>query len=94
MIAAYCALHEHGFAHSIETWIDGELAGGLYGVALGRMFYGESMFTRAPDASKIALVHLARQLDALGLRHDRLPDAHPASGVAGRARNPARRLYA
>lgn len=63
MIAAYCALHEQGFAHSVETWIDGELAGGLYGVALGRMFYGESMFTRAADASKIALVHLARQLE-------------------------------
>jgi leucyl/phenylalanyl-tRNA--protein transferase len=62
MIAAYGALHELGVAHSIETWIDGELAGGLYGVALGRMFYGESMFSRAPDASKIALVHLARQL--------------------------------
>jgi leucyl/phenylalanyl-tRNA--protein transferase len=62
MIDAYCALHDRGIAHSIETWIDGELAGGLYGVALGRMFYGESMFTRAPDASKIALVHLARQL--------------------------------
>ena len=62
MIAAYCALHELGIAHSVETWIDGELAGGLYGVALGRMFYGESMFTRARDASKIALVHLARQL--------------------------------
>ena len=62
MIAAYCALHEQGLAHSIETWIDGELAGGLYGVALGRMFYGESMFTRAADASKIALVHLVRQL--------------------------------
>lgn len=63
MIAAYCALHEQGFAHSVETWIDGELAGGLYGVALGRMFYGESMFTRAADASKIALVHLTRQLE-------------------------------
>ena len=62
MSVAYCALHEQGIAHSIETWIDGELAGGLYGVALGRMFYGESMFTRAPDASKIALVHLVRQL--------------------------------
>jgi leucyl/phenylalanyl-tRNA--protein transferase len=62
MIGAYCALHERGVAHSIETWIDGKLAGGLYGVAIGRMFYGESMFTRAPDASKIALVHLARQL--------------------------------
>ncbi|MBI4191987.1 MAG: leucyl/phenylalanyl-tRNA--protein transferase [Betaproteobacteria bacterium] len=62
MIAAYGALHEQGIAHSIETWIGGELAGGLYGVALGRMFYGESMFTRAADASKIALVHLVRQL--------------------------------
>ncbi len=62
MIAAYCALHERGIAHSIETWIDGELAGGLYGVAIGRMFYGESMFTRVPDASKIALVHLVREL--------------------------------
>lgn len=63
MITAYCALHDRGIAHSIETWIDGELAGGLYGVALGRMFYGESMFTRFADASKIALVHLARQLE-------------------------------
>jgi len=63
MIAAYCALHEQGVAHSVETWIDGELAGGLYGVALGRMFYGESMFTRVADASKIALAHLVRQLE-------------------------------
>ncbi len=62
MIAAYGALHDRGIAHSVEIWIDGTLAGGLYGVAIGRMFYGESMFTRAPDASKIALVHLARQL--------------------------------
>lgn len=63
MSDAYAALHERGIAHSIETWIDGELAGGLYGVSIGRMFYGESMFTRARDASKIALVHLARQLE-------------------------------
>jgi leucyl/phenylalanyl-tRNA---protein transferase len=63
MIAAYGALHELGVAHSVETWIDGELAGGLYGVALGRMFYGESMFTRVADASKIAFVHLVRQLE-------------------------------
>ena len=66
MIAAYCALHEQGLAHSIETWIDGELAGGLYGVALGRVFYGESMFTHAADASKVALVHLVRQLERWG----------------------------
>jgi leucyl/phenylalanyl-tRNA---protein transferase len=64
--AAYVRLHELGYAHSIETWIDGALAGGLYGVALGRMFYGESMFARVRDASKIALVHLARHLDAQG----------------------------
>lgn len=66
MIEAYHALHRRGIAHSIETWIDGELAGGLYGVAIGRMFYGESMFTRVRDASKIALVHLARQLERWG----------------------------
>jgi leucyl/phenylalanyl-tRNA--protein transferase len=59
---AYLALHRLGFAHSIEIWIEGRLAGGLYGVAIGRMFYGESMFSRVTDASKIALVYLARQL--------------------------------
>ena len=81
MIAAYCALHEQGFAHSVETWIDGELAGGLYGVALGRMFYGESMFTRAADASKIALVYLARQLERwqFGMIDCQLHTAHLAS---------------
>ena len=63
MIAAYSTLHHLGHAHSVETWIGGELAGGLYGVALGRMFYGESMFTRVPDASKIALTHLVRRLE-------------------------------
>jgi len=62
MIAAYTRLHQIGVAHSIETWIDGRLAGGLYGIALGRAFYGESMFTLVPDASKIAFVHLVRQL--------------------------------
>ena len=81
MIAAYFALHEQGFAHSVETWIDGELAGGLYGVALGRMFYGESMFTRAADASKIALVHLARQLERwqFGMIDCQMHTAHLAS---------------
>ncbi len=62
MIAAYCELHRLGHAHSVETWIDGELAGGLYGIALGRAFYGESMFARVSDASKIALAHLVPQL--------------------------------
>ena len=63
MIAAYCELHRLGYAHSVETWMDGELVGGLYGMALGRMFYGESMFSRRTDASKIALAHLAAQLE-------------------------------
>jgi len=62
MISAYCELHRLGHAHSVETWIGGELVGGLYGVALGRMFYGESMFAAVPDASKIALAHLACHL--------------------------------
>ena len=66
MRAAYQRLHELGYAHSVETWIDGKLAGGLYGVAIGRMFYGESMFTRVRDASKMAMVHLVRRLQRQG----------------------------
>ena len=66
MQAAYLALHRAGHAHSFETWRQGELVGGLYGVAIGRMFYGESMFSRAPDASKVALVSLVRELRARG----------------------------
>ena len=66
MRAAYVRLHELGYAHSAETWIDGELAGGLYGVAIGRMFYGESMFTRVRDASKLAMVRLVRRLQRQG----------------------------
>ena len=66
MVDAYGRLHEQGLAHSVETWRDGELIGGLYGVALGRMFYGESMFSRATDASKIAFVHLVKQLERWG----------------------------
>ncbi|HEX9672613.1 MAG TPA: leucyl/phenylalanyl-tRNA--protein transferase [Burkholderiales bacterium] len=62
MAEAYLRLHRSGRAHSVETWIGGTLAGGLYGVELGHMFYGESMFARVPDASKIALAHLVRQL--------------------------------
>ena len=68
MIAAYTALHELGFVHSVESWCDGELAGGLYGMALGKVFFGESMFTRAPDASKVALVRLVERLEAEGYR--------------------------
>ncbi len=58
MIEAYCELHELGYAQSIECWKDGELVGGLYGLAIGKMFYGESMFSREKDASKIALTYL------------------------------------
>ena len=64
MIDAYCRLHELGFAHSVEAWRDGELAGGAYGVSLGAAFFGESMFAKRSDASKIAFVHLVRQLEA------------------------------
>lgn len=60
--AAYQRLHELGWAHSVETWSDGELVGGLYGVAIGGLFAGESMFSRATDASKVALVHLVELL--------------------------------
>ena len=66
MLDAYTRLHLMGFAHSVETWMEGELVGGLYGLAIGRMFYGESMFSRRTDASKLALVHLCRQLDDWG----------------------------
>ncbi|MCK8602832.1 leucyl/phenylalanyl-tRNA--protein transferase [Desulfoferrobacter suflitae] len=62
MIDAYCRLHRLGFAHSIESWMEGELVGGLYGVAIGRVFFGESMFTQRTDASKVAFVHLVRML--------------------------------
>jgi leucyl/phenylalanyl-tRNA--protein transferase len=68
MIAAYTALHEMGLAHSIETWMEGELVGGLYGVAQGKMFFGESMFSRTTDASKVAFVHLVRHLERRGFK--------------------------
>jgi len=62
MSAAYKRLYQLGYAHSVETWHDGQLVGGLYGVAIGRVFYGESMFSRMNDASKVALVALCDQL--------------------------------
>ncbi|MDR2161531.1 MAG: leucyl/phenylalanyl-tRNA--protein transferase [Desulfovibrio sp.] len=68
MIAAYRLLHSLGLAHSAEAWHEGELAGGVYGLALGRIFFGESMFFRRPDASKAALVHLVRGLEAAGFQ--------------------------
>lgn len=63
MLEAYCLLHSQGYAHSVETWHEGQLVGGLYGVALGGIFFGESMFSQATDASKVALAHLVRQLE-------------------------------
>jgi len=63
MVSAYTVLHEMGLAHSVETWVGGELVGGLYGIAQGKMFFGESMFSRTHDASKIAFVHLVKQLE-------------------------------
>ena len=65
IIEAYCRLHESGFAHSVEVWRQGELAGGLYGVSLGKCFFGESMFTRINNASNIALVKLVEYLKKL-----------------------------
>jgi leucyl/phenylalanyl-tRNA--protein transferase len=68
MVDAYCRLHDQGFAHSVEAWHNGELAGGLYGVALGRCFFGESMFTRVANASKAALITLTHALQARGFQ--------------------------
>jgi len=68
MLEAYTRLHELGYAHSVETWQEGQLVGGLYGVALGGAFFAESMFTYTSDASKVALVSLVRQLQTWGFR--------------------------
>ncbi len=68
IIAAYTQLHQLGFAHSVEAWQGGKLVGGLYGVTLRGLFAGESMFSRATDASKVALVHLIWRLRAGGFR--------------------------
>ena len=65
IITAYCSLHKAGLAHSVEAWQDDKLAGGLYGVSLGRCFFGESMFTRISNASKVAFVALVEHLRAL-----------------------------
>jgi len=81
MMKAYDRLAALGYAHSVEVWSEGELAGGLYGVALGRMFYGESMFSRSADASKVALVYLVCQLERWGfeLIDCQMATAHLAS---------------
>ena len=66
MVKAYCSLHESGFAHSIEAWAGDRLVGGLYGVSLGKCFFGESMFTRISNASKVAFVVLVNHLKSQG----------------------------
>jgi leucyl/phenylalanyl-tRNA--protein transferase len=67
IVRAYSELHARGYAHSVESWRDGMLVGGLYGLALGRIFFGESMFAWETDASKVALVHLVDKLRGLGV---------------------------
>ena len=81
MRQAYNELHRLGFAHSVESWSGKKLVGGLYGLAIGKMFYGESMFAHATDASKVALAHLARWLDinGFGLIDCQMNTSHLAS---------------
>ena len=78
MINAYVELHRKGLAHSVETWLDGKLVGGLYGISLGKVFFGESMFSWESDASKVAFAHLCRQLHAwqFGLIDCQVPNEH------------------
>lgn len=78
MQAAYCQLHEQGIAHSVEIWEHGELVGGLYGIAMGKLFFGESMFSVRDNASKVALIALTRQLQRWGyhLIDCQVPSAH------------------
>lgn len=77
MIAAYYNLHQLGYAHSIECWLNDRLVGGLYGIQLGQVFFGESMYSLVPDASKVALVTLARQSN-IALIDCQLPNDHLA----------------
>ena len=81
MIEAYVRLHELGWAHSFEAWRGDTLAGGLYGISIGRVFFGESMFARETDASKVAFWHATRFLEAQGIEiiDCQLPSAHMAS---------------
>jgi leucyl/phenylalanyl-tRNA--protein transferase len=92
MLEAYGRLHELGYAHSVETWQKGALVGGLYGVTLGGAFFAESMFTRVPDASKVALVSLVRQLQAWGFRIIDCQQASPHVMRFGAEEIPRRRF--
>ncbi len=85
MQRVYLALHRSGYAHSVEVWLNGELVGGLYGLSLGEMFFGESMFSRVRDASKVALYHLCQRLLSWQFRliDCQIPSQHLATlGVA------------
>jgi leucyl/phenylalanyl-tRNA--protein transferase len=79
MIAAYCELNRLGYAHSVETWMEGKLAGGLYGVSIGKVFYGESMFSDAANASKIALALLCRNAPDISMIDCQMYTPHLAS---------------
>ena len=81
MEAAYVKLHQLGYAHSVETWLGDKLVGGLYGVSIGRMFFGESMFSLADDASKVAYVALVEKVKSLGMRYidSQVINAHTTS---------------
>lgn len=81
MVEAYTELHRQGFAHSVECWKDDELVGGLYGISIGSLFFGESMFSSATDASKMAFVYLTENLSAAGfpLIDCQIPNAHLTS---------------
>jgi len=83
MIAAYVQLHEAGHAHSLECWAGGELAGGIYGVAVGGLFAGESMFYRVSNASKVALCHLIERLRARGYALFDIQMVTPITGQLG-----------
>ena len=92
MMQAYIRMHELGWAHSFEARLDGELVGGLYGIAIGRVFFGESMFARRTDASKVAFCHALRFLESEGIEliDCQLPSAHLSSLGA---RNMPRRAF-
>jgi leucyl/phenylalanyl-tRNA--protein transferase len=94
MHQAYLRLHASGHAHSVETWLGERLVGGIYGVALGRVFFGESMFSRATDASKVALVRLCAELRARGYRLVDCQVASPHLARLGAEPMPRRRFTA
>ena len=94
ILESYVALHRQGMAHSVEVWRDDALVGGLYGVHLGGAFFGESMFHRARDASKVALVSLVDRLQRARLRSARHPVDDPASRAVRSDGDTAARVFA